>query len=197
MIYHKVRGVARSWVREIEFDILNGEDPSPCEKAYSMVYEAWQNGLPEHVVSTVSNNNGWITCIPKLFDKELHQQSLDILNACGLDHELSNLITGTWLEFTKSKVSKNIVVYTPDELKVFIKQALAEEAEHKRQLEEKARITNRALELAEKAGINLHNMYMSYQAASPLTYHKEKAAYDSYVETLIKSYDPKTDTLNI
>ncbi len=197
MIYHKVNGFTKFWAREIEFDIMNGDEPSPCEKAYSMMYEAWQNGLPEHVVSSVTFKDGWISSNPKLFDKELHQQSLDILDACGLDHELSELITRSWLELTKSKFRKNPDIYSPDQLRDLMKSALEAEAEHQKQLVEKARINNRVFQLAEEAGINLHNMYMTYQAASPLTYHEEKAAYDSYVERLIKSYNPETDKLDL
>ena len=154
--------------------------------------------MSEHLTtSVVAIKNGWITSNPKLFDKELYQQSVDILDACGLDHESSKLVTHTWLELTKSKLKKNPVVYTPDELMDFMQSALAEEAEHKKQLAEKAKISNRALELAEKAGIKLQAMYMTYQAASPLTYNQEKAAYDSYVERIIKSYNPETDELDL
>lgn len=197
MIYHKVNGIFRLWAEEIEIDLLNGDTSSPCEKAYRMVYDAWQNGLPDHVTSSVSSKNGWISSNPKLFDKELYQRSQEILDACGIEHDLSKLITRTWLELTKSKFAKNPVVYSPDELISFIKTAMAEENEHQKKLIEKAKITNRVYQLAEQAGINLQAMYMTYQAASPLTYHKEEAEYNNYVARLINSYNPETDTLEL
>jgi hypothetical protein len=196
MIYTSIRGFHRSWVREIESCMRDGKDPSPLEKAYTMTVNMWKAGLPEHITSTVTYKNGWISSSPHLFNAELREQSLAILDECGLDHNYCSLITVSWLELTKYRLMNKVAPST-EELINIVKDAFASEAEYKRKQSEQARIKARVYDLAEKAGINLHNMYMSYQAASSLTYHEEKAEYERYVASLVEKYNPITDTLDL